>query len=171
MNRSLRASIASILVGTATALVVGSGSAHADTNSDPTYRQNDGPTCVGTNPNIIDLPFTIALTAYQNELRSQHNRLQVTAKMLGSVVAPYTVDLALRATNLRTHATVRTTLTARVDKIGFLTPFYGVAFIDDRPYDGYIHPGTGPVDITVVAQPHGRVPVGPVTCSVRTTVV
>ncbi|MGJ0121104.1 hypothetical protein ACQ7HM_18020 [Williamsia sp. MIQD14] len=170
MDQTRRTSIMAALVVAATSTVLGAGISHADTATDPSYRQDDGPTCVGTNPNIVDLPFTIKVTAYQNELRSQHNRLQVTTTMLGSVAAPYTVDLSLRATNTRTRATVSATLTTRVDKIGFLTPFYSVAYLDDRPYDGYIHPGIGPVDITVVAQPHGRVPVGPVTCRVNTVV-
>lgn len=171
MDHTRRTFSAVAVAAAATSLILGAGMAHADTTTDPSYRQDDGPTCIGTNPNIIDLPFTIKVTAYQNELRSHHNRLQVTTTMLGSVNAPYTVDLSMRATNTRTRATVSARLTTRVDKIGFLTPFYSGAYLDDQPYDGYIHPGVGPVDITVVAQPHGRVPVGPVTCRVHTVVV
>lgn len=145
----------------ATALHAGIGAASADT-----IGRLDDRTCQGTSPNIVDQPYAVSIHAQQQTQPIIHNNVVLYLQEAVTFIAPYQVSGTVSWRNPRTGAHGSRSFTDTVQRYQFLLPLSGPS-----SYSATIHPGVGPLDVTIYAQPHGMFPVAPVRCTVRFTVI
>ncbi len=137
----------------AVGVIAGGGPAAAQ----DTLGKLDTVTCRGTSPNIIDLPYSVAINARQIQKPIEHNHVVIYLQQGVTFFAPYTVTGTLSWVSRRSGARGSVPINDTIRRQ--FIPLY-----DTPSHDLDLHPGLGPLDVTVQVQPEGRVPTGPVTC-------
>ncbi|MGC4935484.1 hypothetical protein ACLQ3C_17590 [Gordonia sp. DT30] len=165
MNRTHKNRLIAGTVAVATAVGICGGAGAA--NAEDTLGKLDDHSCQGVSPNIVDLPYVVTIHALQQQQPIIHNNVDLYLSEPVTLLAPYQVTGTLTWRSPVTGQHGSQAFTDSVPRHQFLMPFSSRS---DMP-ELTLHPGVGPLDVTVKAQPKGAVPVAPVTCTVRFDVI
>lgn len=147
---------------TAISIIGGVGHASADT-----IGRSDEKTCTTISPNIVDRPYSVTVRAQQTERPIVHNAITINLLQGVTFLAPYQVTGTVTWHSPVTGQHGTQTFGDTVRRHQFLQPYVNAVNMSALN----LHPGVGPLDVTVRVQPHGLFPVGPVSCTQRFTVI
>ena len=152
-----------LTVATAAGMLIGAGTASAD----DTLGRLDDRTCQGVSPNIVDLPYSVGIRVQQTQKPIVHNSVTLYLTKPVTFLAPYSASGTLTWRNPVSGQHGSQRFSDTIQRYQLLMPFIDMSSMPTL----YLHPGVGPLDVSISAQPKGLVPVAPVTCTVRFTVI